>query len=90
MGYIVFTYTFHLWGDENENRTATAKRRACCWRKMMPAKSDLRVAASAPNFAHVPAQDNQFEVLLRASGGPFFVRKDDGVWTIPRGRGCYR
>ena len=25
MGYIVFTYTFHLWGDRNENRTAITK-----------------------------------------------------------------
>jgi hypothetical protein len=25
MGYIVFTYTFHLWGDRNENRAATTK-----------------------------------------------------------------
>ena len=25
MGYIVFTYTFHLWGDKNDNRTASAK-----------------------------------------------------------------
>jgi hypothetical protein len=24
-GYIVFTYTLHLWGDRNENRTAHAK-----------------------------------------------------------------
>jgi hypothetical protein len=25
MGYVVFTYTFHLWGDRNENRSASAK-----------------------------------------------------------------
>ena len=25
MGYIVFTYTFHLWGDKNENQPAPAK-----------------------------------------------------------------
>jgi hypothetical protein len=25
MGYIVFTYTFHLWRDRNENRAATTK-----------------------------------------------------------------
>jgi hypothetical protein len=25
MGYIVFTYTFHLWGDRNENQSASAK-----------------------------------------------------------------
>jgi predicted NUDIX family NTP pyrophosphohydrolase len=26
-----------------------------------------------------------FEVLLAHPGGPFFARKDDGVWTIPKG-----
>jgi predicted NUDIX family NTP pyrophosphohydrolase len=26
-----------------------------------------------------------FEVLLAHPGGPFFTRKDDGVWTIPKG-----
>jgi predicted NUDIX family NTP pyrophosphohydrolase len=25
------------------------------------------------------------EVLLAHPGGPFYVRKDDGVWTIPKG-----
>src|SRR5258708_12800860 len=25
------------------------------------------------------------EVLLVHPGGPFFARKDDGVWTIPKG-----
>jgi hypothetical protein len=25
MGYIVFTYTFHLWGNKNENRSASTK-----------------------------------------------------------------
>src|SRR5215471_6636234 len=28
---------------------------------------------------------NEIEVLLAHPGGPFFVRKDDGVWTIPKG-----
>jgi predicted NUDIX family NTP pyrophosphohydrolase len=28
---------------------------------------------------------NELEVLLVHPGGPFFVRKDDGVWTIPKG-----
>ncbi|HEX3599951.1 MAG TPA: NUDIX domain-containing protein [Lacipirellulaceae bacterium] len=28
---------------------------------------------------------NKLEVLLAHPGGPFFVRKDDGVWTIPKG-----
>jgi predicted NUDIX family NTP pyrophosphohydrolase len=29
--------------------------------------------------------NNQLEVLLAHPGGPFFVRKDDGAWTIPKG-----
>src|SRR5437870_12074693 len=28
---------------------------------------------------------NEFEVLLVHLGGPFFARKDDGAWTIPKG-----
>jgi predicted NUDIX family NTP pyrophosphohydrolase len=30
-------------------------------------------------------RNNQLEVLLAHPGGPFFVRKDDGAWTIPKG-----
>jgi predicted NUDIX family NTP pyrophosphohydrolase len=29
--------------------------------------------------------NNQNEVLLVHPGGPFFARKDNGVWTIPKG-----
>src|SRR5215217_7737381 len=29
--------------------------------------------------------NHEIEVLLAHPGGPFFVRKDDGVWTIPKG-----
>jgi predicted NUDIX family NTP pyrophosphohydrolase len=29
--------------------------------------------------------DDCLEVLLAHPGGPFFVRKDDGAWTIPKG-----
>src|SRR5580658_9099626 len=28
---------------------------------------------------------NGLEVLLAHTGGPFWVKKDDGVWTIPKG-----
>ena len=28
---------------------------------------------------------NELEVLLAHPGGPFFIRKDDGAWTIPKG-----
>jgi predicted NUDIX family NTP pyrophosphohydrolase len=30
-------------------------------------------------------RDNELEVLLAHPGGPFFTRKDDGIWTIPKG-----
>jgi predicted NUDIX family NTP pyrophosphohydrolase len=30
-------------------------------------------------------QDGQPQVLLVHPGGPFFKRKDDGAWTIPKG-----
>jgi predicted NUDIX family NTP pyrophosphohydrolase len=29
--------------------------------------------------------DDNLDVLLAHPGGPFFVKKDDGVWTIPKG-----
>ncbi len=28
---------------------------------------------------------NGLEVLLAHPGGPFWVKKDDGAWTIPKG-----
>ena len=30
-------------------------------------------------------RDGDLEVLLAHPGGPFFVRRDDGYWTIPKG-----
>jgi len=30
-------------------------------------------------------RNGQFEVLLVHPGGPFFARRDDGAWTIPKG-----
>lgn len=30
-------------------------------------------------------RDGVLEVLLGHPGGPWFARKDDGVWTIPKG-----
>jgi predicted NUDIX family NTP pyrophosphohydrolase len=30
-------------------------------------------------------RNDEVEVLLAHPGGPFFTRKDDGVWTIPKG-----
>lgn len=30
-------------------------------------------------------QDDELQVFLVHPGGPYFVRKDDGVWSIPKG-----
>src|SRR5437870_10185322 len=30
-------------------------------------------------------ENGKFEVLLVHPGGPFFAKKDDGAWTIPKG-----
>jgi predicted NUDIX family NTP pyrophosphohydrolase len=30
-------------------------------------------------------KNDQVEVLLAHPGGPLFARKDDGIWTIPKG-----
>ena len=30
-------------------------------------------------------RDGQLEIFLAHPGGPFFARKDDGHWTIPKG-----
>ena len=30
-------------------------------------------------------QEGQLQVLLAHPGGPFFVRRDEGYWTIPKG-----
>jgi predicted NUDIX family NTP pyrophosphohydrolase len=30
-------------------------------------------------------RNNKLEILLAHPGGPFFTRKDDGAWTIPKG-----
>lgn len=30
-------------------------------------------------------RNNQLEFLLAHPGGPLFARKDDGIWTIPKG-----
>ena len=35
-------------------------------------------------------KDGALEVLLVHPGGPFFQRKDDGAWTIPKGEAAPR
>jgi predicted NUDIX family NTP pyrophosphohydrolase len=47
-----------------------------------PESKRSRISAGLLMFRRT---DNELEVLLAHPGGPLFVRKDDGVWTIPKG-----
>ena len=68
MGYIVFTYTFHLWGNRNENRVDVRKRRrACCRRKMMPEKPKSPRSRISAGLVMFRRKNDQVEVLLSAS-----------------------
>jgi predicted NUDIX family NTP pyrophosphohydrolase len=55
-------------------------------RKRMPSpvKSARRAAFSAGILMY-RVTGRQLEVLLVHPGGPYWRRKDDGVWTIPKG-----
>lgn len=41
-----------------------------------------RVSAGLLMYRH---REGQWQVLLVHPGGPFFQKKDDGAWTIPKG-----
>jgi predicted NUDIX family NTP pyrophosphohydrolase len=49
-------------------------------KKSMPPRS--RISAGLLMFRR---RNNEIEVLLAHPGGPFFARRDEGVWTIPKG-----
>ncbi len=40
---------------------------------------------SAGLLVHRPRPGGQREVLLVHPGGPFWAKKDDGAWSIPKG-----
>src|SRR5215467_4157544 len=46
----------------------------------MPKRS--RISAGLLMFRR---RNDEIEVLLAHPGGPLFARKDDGIWTIPKG-----
>src|SRR5579863_2306331 len=46
-----------------------------------PMRRTREISAGLLVFRREPA----FEVLLAHPGGPFWAKKDDGVWTIPKG-----
>src|SRR5881394_3667442 len=45
-------------------------------------RSRLKTSAGLLMFRR---KDSALEVLLVHPGGPFFIKKDDGAWTIPKG-----
>ena len=47
-----------------------------------PKSKRSRISAGLVMFRR---KNDQLEALLAHPGGPFFARKDDGVWTIPKG-----
>src|SRR5436190_10611493 len=46
-------------------------------------KSGTRISAGLVLYRIV---NGQVEVLLAHPGGPFFAKKDEGYWTIPKGQ----
>jgi predicted NUDIX family NTP pyrophosphohydrolase len=52
---------------------------------MMPEKSKSPRSRTSAGLLMFRRRNNQIEVLLVHPGGPFFARKDDGAWTIPKG-----
>ena len=80
MGYTVFTYTFHVWGAKRDVAPVATHGSGTVPGKSLPARS--RISAGLLMFRR---RKDKIEVLLAHPGGPLFVRKDDGAWTIPKG-----
>jgi predicted NUDIX family NTP pyrophosphohydrolase len=49
--------------------------------KSRPSSRAVEISAGVLAFRRV----NELEVLLGHPGGPFWAKKDDGAWTIPKG-----
>jgi len=52
---------------------------------MMPEKSKSPRSRISAGLVMFRRRNNQVEILLAHPGGPLFARKDDGIWTIPKG-----
>jgi predicted NUDIX family NTP pyrophosphohydrolase len=52
---------------------------------MMSEKSKSSRSRISAGLLMFRRQKDQIEFLLAHPGGPFFTRKDEGVWTIPKG-----
>jgi predicted NUDIX family NTP pyrophosphohydrolase len=51
----------------------------------MPEKSESPRSRISAGLVMFRRRNDQVEVLLAHPGGPLFARKDDGIWTIPKG-----
>jgi len=51
----------------------------------MAEKSEPRRSRISAGLLMFRRRKNELEFLLVHPGGPFFARKDDGAWTIPKG-----
>ena len=60
-------------------------RRARRPRKIMPENPKSPRSRISAGLLMFRRRNNELEVLLAHPGGPFFTRKDDGAWTIPKG-----
>ncbi|MCW2778151.1 MAG: hypothetical protein JWN17_1876 [Frankiales bacterium] len=45
----------------------------------------MRVAKTSAGLLLWRRRDGEVEVLLAHPGGPFYAKKDDGVWSVPKG-----
>jgi Predicted NTP pyrophosphohydrolase len=52
---------------------------------MMPEKSKSPRSRISAGLVMFRRRNNRVEILLAHPGGPLFARKDDGIWTIPKG-----
>jgi len=52
---------------------------------MMPEKPKSPRSRISAGLLMFRRRNDQVEFLLAHPGGPLFTRKDDGVWTIPKG-----
>ena len=52
---------------------------------MMSAKSESPRSRISAGLLMFRCRNDRVEVLLAHPGGPLFARKDDGIWTIPKG-----
>jgi predicted NUDIX family NTP pyrophosphohydrolase len=52
---------------------------------MMSQKSESPRSRISAGLLMFRRRNDEVEVLLAHPGGPLFARKDDGIWTIPKG-----